>query len=51
LWSNFAFQQGEKDANFERTAVTSPAEDEGNLICKVGLGLIAIGLTFFVIHF
>jgi hypothetical protein len=44
-------QQGEKDADLERTAVAAPAENEGNLICRVGLSLIVIGLTVLVIHF
>jgi multisubunit Na+/H+ antiporter MnhC subunit len=41
-------QKSPENANFERTSVTSPAEDEGNFMRRVGSAAI---LTAIVIHF
>jgi hypothetical protein len=43
-------QESDENPDFERAAVASPAEDEGDLICRTALRSVVV-LTAFVIHF
>ena len=49
--ANVTLQESAENADFERTAVTSTTEDEGNFMRRVDLRSIAAALTAALIHF